>query len=328
VKANIRDYPLLMRDSLRVHRVVPVFVGGTGRSGTTVVGDLLGNHSQIRTSTPIEIKFLTNRSGLVDVVFGYDQYIEKKPESISILNFRTYRKRKQRDQERLANILAEFNKFIWEKWWDIDAPPPHGRGLTSGIAKSDLENLLNKLERDLKINRKWAARRFMVAFIRKQFESGKEIYWVETTPMNIPEAKKLQELFPNALFINMVRDPRDVIASLLTKKWGPTTALEGLDWIEKRLVSGHKALSAIEPDKKLTIALEDLAITNRAATYKKLLDFLKISDEPAMQDFFTHSMTPDAATSGRWKDEIDSPEFGAGYEAMASRLTKAGIIFQ
>ena len=86
--------------SLRLHRVVPVFVGGTGRSGTTVVGDLLGNHSKIRTSTPIEIKFLTNRSGLVDVVFGYNQYIEKKPESISILNFRTYRKRKQREKKR------------------------------------------------------------------------------------------------------------------------------------------------------------------------------------------------------------------------------------
>ena len=57
-------------------KVIPVFVGGTGRSGTTVVGDLLGNHSKIRTSTPIEIKFLTNKSGLVDVVFGYSSEIE------------------------------------------------------------------------------------------------------------------------------------------------------------------------------------------------------------------------------------------------------------
>lgn len=316
-----------MRDSLRLHRVVPVFVGGTGRSGTTVVGDLLGNHSQIRTSTPIEIKFLTNRSGLVDVVFGYNQEIERKSGKVSILNFRTYRKRKRREKERFTNILAEFNKFIWEKWWDIDAPPPHGRGLTSGIAKKDLEKLLNKLKRDLKINRKWAARRFMSGFISKQFEAGDEIYWVETTPMNIPEANKLQELFPNALFINMVRDPRDVIASLLTKKWGPTTALEGLDWIENRLIAGHQALSTISSKKKITIALEDLAIKNREVTYQKLLDFLKISDEPAMQDFFTQSMTPDAATSGRWKGEIDSAEFSAGYEAMVDRLKSSRIIF-
>ncbi len=317
-----------MRDSLRLHRVVPVFVGGTGRSGTTVVGDLLGNHSKIRTSTPIEIKFLTNRSGLVDVVFGYNQEIEKKSGKVSILNFRTYRKRKRREKERFANILAEFNKFIWEKWWDIDAPPPHGRGLTSGIAKTDLERLLKRLERDLKINRKWAARRFMSGFISKQFEAGDEIYWVETTPMNIPEANKLQELFPNALFINMVRDPRDVIASLLTKKWGPKSPLEGLDWIEKRLVAGHEALTPIKPEKKITIALEDLAINNREATYRRLLNFLKISDEPAMQDFFTKSMTPDAATSGRWKSEIDSAEFSAGFEAMTARLSKMGVIFQ
>ena len=126
----------------------------------------------------------------------------------------------------------------------------------------------------------------------------------------------------------MVRDPRDVIASLLTKKWGPTSPLEGLDWIEKRLVAGHEALTPVKPGKKATIALEDLAINNREATYRRLLDFLKISDEPAMQDFFTHSMTPDAATSGRWKSEIDSPEFSAGFEAMTVRLSKMGVIFQ
>jgi len=317
-----------MRNSLRSHRVVPVFVGGTGRSGTTVIGDLLANHSQIRTSTPIEIKFLTNRSGLVDVVFGYNQEIEKKSGKISILNFRTYRKRKWKEKERFAKILAEFNKFIWEKWWDIDAPPPHGRGLVSGISKMDLENLLARLERELKINRKWAARRFMSSFISKQFGAGDEIYWVETTPMNISEANKLQELFPSALFINMVRDPRDVIASLLTKKWGPTTPLEGLDWIETRLIAGHEALSVIKPDKKTTIALEDLAINAREKTYKGLLDFLKISDEPAMQKFFVESMTPDAATSGRWKAEIDSQEFSAGYAAMTARLAKEGVVFQ
>ncbi len=307
-------------------KVIPVFVGGTGRSGTTVVGDLLGNHSQIRTSTPIEIKFLTNKSGLVDVVFGYSSEIEKSAGKVSIFNFRTYRKRKKKEKARLAKILAEFKSFIWEKWWDIDAPPPHGRGLISGISKKNLENLLNQLDKDLKINRKWAARRFMKNFISAQFDSGDEIYWVETTPMNIPQADKLQKLFPNALFINMVRDPRDVIASLLTKNWGPNSPAEGLDWIEKRLIAGHQALSAVNASKKITIALEDLAIKNRDATYKKLLGFLKVSDEAAMQSFFTQSMTPDAATSGRWKSEIDSPEFSAGYEVMETRLSKLGVI--
>ena len=46
--------------------VVPVFIGGTGRSGTTILGDLLNEHSRVRTSNPTEIKFLANRGGFLD----------------------------------------------------------------------------------------------------------------------------------------------------------------------------------------------------------------------------------------------------------------------
>jgi hypothetical protein len=302
------------------HKVTPVFVGGTGRSGTTVMGDLLGKHPDVRTSTPIEIKFLSNRSGLLDVVFGRDESPNKKKETVSIFHYRTYRKRKLREKEKLADILAEFEDQVWNKWWDIDAPPPHGRGLISGISRSNLEKLMTSLRRDLKINRIWAARRFMKRFIALQDEAGSEKYWVETTPMNIPTADKLLKLFPKALFITMVRDPRDVIASLLTKNWGPTTPMEGLTWIEKRLTDGHKALKEVPLKQKITIALEDLAISKREETYRKLSNFLKIADSPAMRKFFEEELTPANATSGRWKKEISSSEFDAAYVALEARL--------
>jgi hypothetical protein len=274
----------------------------------------------VRTSTPIEIKFLSNRSGLLDVVFGREDAVKGKKESVSILHYRTYRKRKLREKEKLANILAEFEDQVWNKWWDIDAPPPHGRGLTSGISRPNLEKLMSSLRRDLKINRIWAARRFMKRFIALQDEAGSEKYWVETTPMNIPTADKLLKLFPNALFITMVRDPRDVIASLLTKNWGPTTPMEGLTWIEKRLTDGHNALKAIPRKRKITIALEDLAINQRESTYQDVMRFLKISDSPEMRKFFEEELTPANATSGRWKKEISSPEFDAAYAQVEKKL--------
>jgi len=308
-----------MGKSPKLHKVIPVFVGGTGRSGTTVMGDLLGKHPDVRTSTPIEIKFLSNRSGLLDVVFGRDDATSKK-DAISILHLRTYRKRKLREKEKQAAIWAEFEDQVWNKWWDIDAPPPHGRGLTSGISRRNLEKLMSSLRRDLKINRIWAARRFMKRFIALQDDAGDEKYWVETTPMNIPTADKLLLLFPSALFITMVRDPRDVIASLLTKNWGPTTPMEGLTWIEKRLTDGHKALQSVPAQQKITIALEDLAINRREETYQKVLTFMGLEDAPAMRDFFAQELTPENATSGRWKKEIFSPEFEAGYDQMQARL--------
>ena len=302
------------------HKVTPVFVGGTGRSGTTVMGDLLGKHPDVRTSTPIEIKFLSNRSGLLDVVFGRDDSPNKKKESVSIFHYRTYRKRRQREKEKLAVILAEFEDQVWNKWWDIDAPPPHGRGLISGISRPNLEKLMSALRRDLRVNRIWAARKFMKRFIALQDEAGPEKYWVETTPMNIPTADKLLKLFPNALFITMIRDSRDVIASLLTKNWGPTTPMEGLTWIEKRLTDGHTALKAVPAKQKITIALENLAIDNREGTYLKLIKFLEISDSPLMRKFFEEELTPENATSGRWKKEISSPEFDVAYAALEQRL--------
>ena len=296
----------------------PVFVGGTGRSGTTVVGDLLGLHQDIRTSVPIEIKFLANKSGLLQLVFGRDTPdIEKK---IALLDLRSRLRRYKRKREKFKKIQAEFLDRIWNTWWDIDAPPPHGRGLQSGITKQQLEKLLATLIFELRINRVWAARRFMRNFISSQAAHRGQKYWVETTPLNIAQGQRILKIFPDALFINMVRDPRDVIASLLTKNWGPTTALEGIEWIQKRLIDAHHALRTIPAKQQITIALEDLAINKREQSYQSLLTFLGLQDDPAMRAFFETELTPQAATSGRWKSEIASPEFLSAYAELEKRL--------
>jgi hypothetical protein len=96
--------------------------------------------------------------------------------------------------------------------------------------------------------------------------------------------------------------------------------MEGLTWIEKRLTDGHKALKAVPAKQKITIALEELAINKREDTYQKVMSFLKISDSPAMRKFFDEELTPANATSGRWKQEISSPEFDAAYALLENRL--------
>ena len=46
-----------------------IFIGGTGRSGTTVLSHLLGRHSRFL-AVPIECRFHCNPKGLADVVGG------------------------------------------------------------------------------------------------------------------------------------------------------------------------------------------------------------------------------------------------------------------
>jgi len=308
-----------------IHGIVPIFIGGTGRSGTTVLGDLLNEHSLVRTSNPTEIKFLANRGGFLDVVFGsLNSQIERR-EKISIFHYRTFRQRAQKDLLQKSQRFDEFSNKIWERWWEIDGPAPHGPGLHVGVEKQDLQNILSQYSNAIKKKPLKHARKFMDSFISLQKNHKGEKYWAETTPMNISYSHRLTKLFPEAKFIVIRRDPRDVIASLLTKDWGPNTPLEGVEWIEARLRADNDALRSVDPDQVLVIHLEDLVTNSPDKTYAKLLDFLGLQDEPTMQKFRTTKMTAENASSGRWKKEIDTPEFRGAIESMNARLENDNI---
>lgn len=309
----------------KAREISPVFIGGTGRSGTTVLGDLLNEHSLVRTSNPTEIKFLANRGGFLDVIFGsMNSQIENR-QKILIFHYRTYRERAQKELLQRSERFDEFVNKIWEKWWEIDAPAPHGPGLHTGIDKKDLQRLLDNYSKNIKRNPIQQARKFMESFISLQKNHKGENYWVETTPMNISYSHRLIKLFPKAKFIVIRRDPKDVIASLLTKDWGPSTPLEGIEWIEARLRSDNDALRAVAPNQVLVIHLEDLVTNSPEETYLKVLDFLQLQDEPAVRKFHTTKMTAENASSGRWRDEIDTPEFRDAVESMNKRLGNENI---
>jgi hypothetical protein len=138
--------------------------------------------------------------------------------------------------------------------------------------------------------------------------------------MNISYARRLVQIYPEAKFIVMKRDPRDVIASLLKKDWGPKTPLEGVEWIEARLRADQEALAFIPANQVLTLHLEDLVSENFEVSYAKLIDFLEVADEPAMREFHQSKMTAENASSGRWKSEINTPEFVKAIDDMLLRL--------
>lgn len=304
---------------------IPIFIGGTGRSGTTIVGDLLGQHPDIFLSNPTEIKFFANRSGMLDLVFGRKDTFKQIPR---FENFQSLQKRKkviERNKGKVAAIESEFQSLLWDKWFEIDALPPHGPGLKVTITKEKLDKLLSKYFLEARINSLWAGRRFMKSYIDNQLQGVKPSYWVETTPMNISMADRIAQVFPNAFFINMVRDPRDVISSLLSKNWGPNTPEEGLIWIEKRLLADRESLSKIPASKQLTIHLEDLVINDRESSYGKLLDFLELPDSVEMREFFNSKISPISASSGRWRENLNNEIFLEEYAKMVNRLEDAGV---
>ena len=112
-----------------------IFSGGTGRSGTTVVADLLNQHPEVRSSLPIELKFVSNAGGLLDITFGSQFAPQKAQAPVPFYSLRTRRNRRLLEIEKNDKNLILFTEKIKSQWWDIDSPPPHGRGFVSGITQ-------------------------------------------------------------------------------------------------------------------------------------------------------------------------------------------------
>lgn len=104
----------------------------------------------------------------------------------------------------------------------------------------------------------------------KYWDLSKQVF-MEKSPPNILKLRFLQELFPEAYFIIIIRNP--VAVSYATQKWSKTTIIDLLQhWI--------KAHQIYKRDKekiknRMEIKYEDL-VNNNEATLKEIYNFLNI----------------------------------------------------
>ena len=156
---------------------------------------------------------------------------------------------------------------------------------------------------------------------------SKKLFNIFTGPRSaVKPATYLQQLFPEALFINMVRDGRDVASSVAKERWGPNTPEDALPWWEKRIFYGYRSLQKVPADKQLTIRLEDLVVNQREESYQAILNFLGLENHITLRNYFDTELTPEKMNSGRWKKEVDNAhEFNSKYEEILKRLERKSI---
>ena len=262
------------------NKVLPIFTGGTGRSGTTVLGTLLGKHSQVWATLPRELRFLTDRFGLLDLTI-----VGTAPSLLPAAI-----------KERL------FLRRLNGEWWYRVGPDGHERGLHRGVLPHEFERAQQQF-RESQVNPADRAR-LLIEMVDQAARRNQASMWVDTSPANAMNANRLISLLPDALVIHVVRDGRDACASVVSRKWGPNDPLSALDWWRKRMLLSHRGISSAPKEQTMNLILEDLLANDREKSYKDLLRFLGIDDEPAMQDFFNHQMTAERGHIGRWKEDI------------------------
>jgi hypothetical protein len=269
--------------------VPETFVGGTGRSGTTVMAKLLDHHSLVGRSKPFELRILTDKGGLIDLV----QHTRRKQKRLRL---------GKKPDEVPAPSMDEFLAKMRDHWYyRKTSDGSMDLGLHKGIDRAGLERALDGFPARFDADPVGSAVQLVHDVLDPSVRERGKTRWVETTPDNTLRAHRTARYFPQAKFIHMIRDGRDVAASVIVQWWGPDDYEEALRWWGYRMRVSHRSLSQVEPERVSVIQLEDLVERDRENTYAGLLDFLDLPADAQMRAFFDEHMNPRRGHVGRWK---------------------------
>lgn len=300
-----------------------VFTGGTGRSGTTIVGKLLARHEQVHAGNPYEVKFLTGKGGLLDLVDGALNLKNQTNSFRHQVLKSAMRSKNIRQSERNLEILSS---RICNDWWERKGKRGDTVGLKQGFSLTLLIEEIEKLKPAYKAHPLCSSRKFFYEVVSSNRHFANATIFVDTTPTNIERAHQIAGLLEGSQFIHMKRSGKDTISSVLSEPWGPKEPLVAIDWWQRKLQLAHEAAQTLEPEQILEIRLEDLVIRKRNETYSEILKFLRIDDEDKINKYFTQEVNPDKAHIDRWKTDgrLDS-EFLKEFNRAVSRLENEGI---
>ena len=301
------------------HNFSPVFIGGSGRSGTTVTLNLLQRHPQFHASLPREIKFLTSRHGLLDLVYTRPFSVEE--------DLHGYRYNVVTRALPLLgrNQMTYFTSNLFNRWWSEEGKAGKPRGLVQSVSLEVVENAHNEFIQTFAVDRTRAAREFFYSLAASQMKKD-ALYFGDSTPVNMMHADQIHKLLPEARFINVIRDGRDVAVSISKERWGPNDPYEALSWWANRVYRSAVALRKVDPACVLQFRITDLIVHEREKSYAELLNFLKLEESEVLNQYFAEQVTPEKLHGGRWRTEVkDSARFNAKYKALCKKLMSKGI---
>lgn len=279
----------------------PIFVGGTQRSGSSVLGQLIGRHDSYDRLR--EVQFHANEGGLDDLLRG----------AVSMESF--------------IDRLEGF-------WWRRSGKGPDGgkaeRGLFTIIEPAPFAAAVLAFRRDFAADRHAAAAQLMKDLLTPGAIANGKATFVETTPTSAQAAPMLVRLFPKCRIVHVVRDGRDVACSLAERGWGAENPFDGLDVWAARLRRADAGMRELAPENGLTIRLEDLVERRRGKVLAQLAEFMGEPDGAPrpMKAFHQRHMSAEAGHLGRWRAELgegDQKKMTRKYHDALDELRAEGV---
>ncbi len=227
-----------------------LFVGGPGRSGTSFVADRLAGLAQVASFPSVELKFFTEKSGLLDLWISLGEHYSPNRAAVAMQQF-----------QRLIQGLVD-GQFGQQ-------------GLSKLLPREDWLAVFDRFMAQLKTNGHPApvgaepfdaAARTLVAALQdlalaQSATPDQATVFLEKTPHALLSMPFLSRLAPGAAFLHVMRDPRSIAQSLKSMPWGPNDLGQCCAWVASYCAawSDHIAAADITDCDLKCLLIEDVA---------------------------------------------------------------------
>ncbi len=323
--------------------MIPILIGGTGRSGTSILKRALASHPNV-VSIPNELRVIADPGGALDLKAALTYRWSPYNADHAIQRFR-----------RLLLDCASTN--LWTRAVVLVLPrlgisPPRyatwqlGHFFGVRYYRRRLDRLIDDLSYHV-TGGSWVGspayqmpariyeagsfspdevseilRDFFDDLFRHRGGDAGQTHWIDDTPYNFVHARDLLDLFPNLRLIHVYRDLRDVLASHRNFRWGgddPVAIAQRLSnlmrfWVQIR---GQLPSSAY-----MEIGLEALA-TTPTPLVTQICQFVGLPFDERLEAGLRR-IQPDRVHMGRWKHELSNDELTAVLPYLAPFLEAYG----
>jgi hypothetical protein len=270
-----------------------VFVVGCPRSGTTKLTELLNSHPEI---------FGSSETHFFNINWGF-----------SFLNNSSIDLLKDISEENLHHSLKDFYEHYRIKDF-LELAGIDSFRITQ-LCKALLENK-NAENENAEIEAcEQSPENFKQILFKALLQASKEkmpnkTIFCEKTPQHLQNVQEIQKLFPNAKFIHVKRDGRDVVNSLLKMPWRPAGLINNARFWRKYARLGEELENSLVDEKLkeniISIKFEEL-LENPPEILRRICKFIDIGfDESMLEQAHNNSQKVFADWEKQWKHKANS----------------------
>ena len=159
---------------------------------------------------------------------------------------------------------------------------------------------------------------FIHSFIQDILTHNHKDCFIEDNTWNILFSADLLDLIPNAKIISVIRDPRDVVASLSKQKWMPSNKAQSAKIYNDLIVEWIEIRRNLDKQSWIEVRLEDVVLEPESQI-RKICDFIELPWEDNLL-----KIDLSKSNSGQWKKGFSEEEQRSVIPLLAEHIKSFG----